>query len=239
MDEFQRLAIKIPNSVLVEGLSDTDSKEEVVDFLKQYGKITRSEIICETESEYDGQLIVEFSSGLSVTELHSILPYSLYSSEKKETFHISELSIVYVVHVEQSKTKSYLVELENIAKLSGIDFTEVLKTTMTQIGQSVTKLHSFSYVEDPIENPEDRAPLSELTMKEDLAFQNTIAPDPTFSRPGSKPQTTTRPKQSLNKEDIQPPEIQRYVVEHIMKTEESGLHLQRGFSGRLLRQHVN
>lgn len=226
MDEFQRLAIKIPNSVLVEGISDSDGREEVVDFLNQYGKIFKCEIIGETDSEFEGQLVIEFSSGAAVTELRSILPYSLHSSEKKETFLISELSIVYAEYVAHSKTKSYLTELQHIAKLSGIDFAEVLKTTMTQIGQSVTKLHSGLNVEDTTKNPEDMDLITE--PKIDPAF---------FSRPGSESRPTTRLKQPLNKEDIQPPEIQRYVVEHIMKTEESVLHLQRlrVFSGRLPR----
>lgn len=73
MDEFQRLAVKIPNSVLVESISDTDSK--IV-------KLLDAKLFMR-ESEFDGQVVVEFSSGVALTELCSILLYSLYSSEKK------------------------------------------------------------------------------------------------------------------------------------------------------------
>ncbi|XP_037831364.1 uncharacterized protein LOC119616983 isoform X3 [Kryptolebias marmoratus] len=235
MDEFQKLDVKIPNSVLVEGISDEDSKEEVFDFLKQYGKITKTEIISEADSEFEGQLVVEFSSGTAVAELRSILPYSFKSSEKSDTFFISELAVVYAEHVSQSKTHSYLFELQKLAKLSGMDFAEVLKSTMTQIGQSVAELHSAAKMEDPDEKSEVMAASADPTMKEEPTLST--APDPTVSRQRLEQQPTSRQRPSLHDDDIQPPEVQRYVVEHIMKTEESAYHLQRlrVFSGRLPR----
>ncbi|XP_023191351.1 peroxisomal trans-2-enoyl-CoA reductase isoform X3 [Xiphophorus maculatus] len=235
MDEFQKLDVKIPNSVLVEGISDEDGKEEVFDFLKQYGKITKTEIISEADSEFEGQFVVEFSSGTAVAELRSILPYSFKSSEKSDTFFISELAVVYAEHVSQSKTHSYLFELQKLAKLSGMDFAEVLKSTMTQIGQSVAELHSAAKMEDPDEKSEVMAAAADPTMKEEPTLST--ATDPTVSRQRLEQQPTSRQRPSLHDDDIQPPEVQRYVVEHIMKTEESAYHLQRlrVFSGRLPR----
>ncbi|CAG5993060.1 unnamed protein product [Menidia menidia] len=154
MDEFQNLDVKIPNCVLVEGISDEDDKEEVFDFLKQYGKITKTEIISEVDSEFEGQFVVEFSSGTAVAELRSILPYSFKSAEKSDTFFIYELAVVYAEHLARNKTHSYLLDLQKLAKHSGMDLAEVLKSTMTQIGQSVDELHSAAKMEDPDEKSE-------------------------------------------------------------------------------------
>uniref|UniRef100_A0A3B3Y240 CCHC-type domain-containing protein n=1 Tax=Poecilia mexicana TaxID=48701 RepID=A0A3B3Y240_9TELE len=207
MDEFQKLDIKIPNSVLVEGISDEDGKEEVFDFLKQYGKI-KTEVISEADSEFEGQLVVEFSSGTAVAELRSILPYSFKSSEKSDTFFISELAVVYADYVSQSKTHSYLLELQKLAKLSGMDFAEVLKATMTQIGQSVAELHSAAKMEDPDEKSEVMAASADPTMKKEPTLST--ATDSTVPRLRSEQQPTSQQRPSLHDDDIQPPEVQLF-----------------------------
>lgn len=235
MDVFQKLAIEIPNSVLVDGISDEGDKEEVFAFLKQYGKITRGETISEAGSGLEGQLVVEFSSGAAVAELRSILPYTLQSAENSGTFVISELAVVHTECVAQSTTHSYLSELQQLAKLSGMDFAEVLKSTMTQIGQSVAELHSAAMMEDPDEKPAAMAASSEPTMVKEPTLPADTGP--AFSRLKSEQQPTLRWRPSLHDEDIQPPEVKRYLVEHIMKAEESAYHHQRlrVFSGRLPR----
>lgn len=41
MDICEKLGIKIPNAVLVEDATKTETDEEVIDFLKQYGRLLR------------------------------------------------------------------------------------------------------------------------------------------------------------------------------------------------------
>uniref|UniRef100_A0A3P9NDE7 Paraneoplastic antigen Ma-like C-terminal domain-containing protein n=1 Tax=Poecilia reticulata TaxID=8081 RepID=A0A3P9NDE7_POERE len=116
-----------------------------------------------------------------------------------------------------------------------MDFAEVLKSTMTRFGQSVAELHSAAKMEDLDEKSEVMAASADPTMKKERTLST--ATDPTVPRPRSKQQPTSRRTPSLHDDDLQPPEVQRYVVEHIMKTEESAYHLQRlrVFSGRLPR----
>ncbi|KAM9741694.1 uncharacterized protein ACNS7B_012695 isoform 3-T11 [Menidia menidia] len=118
-----------------------------------------------------------------------------------------------------------------LAKHSGMDLAEVLKSTMTQIGQSVDELHSAAKMEDPDEKSEVTA----ATMTKEPT--SSTATDPIVPRLRSEQQPTSRQKPSLHDSDIQPLEVQRYVVEHIMKAEESAYHVQRlrVFSGRLPR----
>ncbi|XP_043984521.1 uncharacterized protein LOC122838162 [Gambusia affinis] len=106
---------------------------------------------------------------------------------------------------------------------------------MTQIGQSVAELHSAAKMEDPDEKSEVTAASADPTMKKEPT--SSTATDPKVPRLRNEQQPTSRQKPSLHDSDIQPLEVQRYVVEHIMKAEESAYHLQRlrVFSGRLPR----
>lgn len=72
--------------------------------------------------------------------LKSILPHFRHAGDPKVAYEISNLSTVCAVQVGNATTKSYLVELQNLAKLMGSDFAEVLKSAMSKIGNSVAKL---------------------------------------------------------------------------------------------------
>lgn len=50
--------LKVPDCVLVSGLSDTAVDEEVAEFLQKYGKISRTERLTDGQSEYYGQIII-------------------------------------------------------------------------------------------------------------------------------------------------------------------------------------
>lgn len=58
---FEKLGIKIPNGVLIDGLTD-DNFSEVVDFLEQYGEIHRKLIVDCAESEFYEMFVVEYVS---------------------------------------------------------------------------------------------------------------------------------------------------------------------------------
>lgn len=68
MDVFLKRGIKLPNAVLLEGMTGPGSNE-VIAFLSQYGLVDKIEEISETESEYDGVLVVEFTSGAALEAL--------------------------------------------------------------------------------------------------------------------------------------------------------------------------
>lgn len=105
--------------------------------MKQYWSISKKVAIEEPGSPFDQTLIVEYSSGAAVRYLQSILPHFRHASDPKVAYEISNLSTVCAMQVGNATTKSYLVELQNLAKLMGSDFAEVLKSAMSQI---VTKL---------------------------------------------------------------------------------------------------
>uniref|UniRef100_A0A8C7WTM1 Paraneoplastic antigen Ma-like C-terminal domain-containing protein n=1 Tax=Oryzias sinensis TaxID=183150 RepID=A0A8C7WTM1_9TELE len=240
MDVFMNLGIKIPNSVRVEGISVTEEAgvDEVIDFLKQYGRITRTEMMPESCAEFDGSLIIEFNSGETIAALRHMLPYTFNPSDKTKTYFISELSTVYAEYIAKSKTQSYLTELQNVAKLSGMDFAEVLKATMAQIGQSVAEIHPAAEKNLPadpnvvISSKPSARPPAIIPPQEPSPFLAEIKPHP------ASWQHTTEPgeRASTTMPDFNPPEVQRYVVEHIVKSEASVFPQKlKVFSGRLQR----
>lgn len=245
MDVFLKQGIKIPNAVLVEGISVIENKEEVLDFLNLYGSICKAEEISAPNSEFDETFVVEFSSSATITALEQLLPYTLVSSDQITTFCISDLSTVCTAYEAKHKTKSYMSELKDLAKLTGKDYGEVLKAMMTQIGLSIAALQPALQVE---ESPPDvkTTIVSSEPSATSVPSPFTTAPvsDISAGHPGSRPhaisfQTTQQPSKqpSISNLDIHPPEVQRYVVEHILKSNEGATHHQRlgVFSGRLPR----
>ena len=213
MEVFEN--IKIPNAVLVNGVIETDDDhdyEEVVDFLKQYGAINRTEIIKDTESQYHNYLVVEFDSGSAMLSLEKLLPHSHVT--KGNTFIVQNLSNLYTKGVGGTKTKSYLDELRTLAQESGKDYNEILKEMMNQIGESIA-------IPNSPEEPEEKA---ELKTSPQTPF------NPTFVG-------GARPSPSIAPDDFNPPEIQRYVVEHIVKSEDNAHKVSsqrlRVFSGKV------
>ncbi|XP_035990161.1 uncharacterized protein LOC118561989 [Fundulus heteroclitus] len=246
MDVFLKYGIKIPNSVLVEGISVSPSNDEVFEFLNQYGKINRSEIISEPDSEFDETLVVEFCSGTALEALRPVLPHTLLSKDQT-SFCILDLPTVCTAHVAKNKTMTYLSELQEVAKLTGMDYSEVLKAMMTQIGLSIAAIKPAAQVkEQPTDAevptippvPVVRSPSFGPPPITSGSVPQMPVPSPANdSGQPSGPTSQSAPRQSTNSIDLHPPEVQHYVVEHIVKSEDSSIHHQRlrMFSGRVPR----
>ena len=97
MEVVETENVKVLNSVIVSGLTDTDEDQDVTDFLKQHGRIARILRVDEPESPYHKNAIVEYETGDALKAL------------------------------EPSTTESYFTELRRIAKLSGRTFEDVLR----------------------------------------------------------------------------------------------------------------
>ncbi|KAG7521183.1 hypothetical protein JOB18_044225 [Solea senegalensis] len=74
MDIFEKCCIKIPNAVFIKEATKTETDDEVVDFLQQYGSISKFERIHdEPDSVFHHSIVVEYNSAL--VALRPILPY--------------------------------------------------------------------------------------------------------------------------------------------------------------------
>lgn len=249
MDILEKHGIKIPNAVLVK-YSNTETDDEVVAFLNQYGKTSKVIVITETDSDFKDAMVVEFESGRALVELKNILPYHYVCNTLTDTYDICELSTACSKLEGKVKTEKYLSDLQNLAKLTGQDYAEVLKGVMSLLGQSITEqsLAQTKALPDVKEvmlsgssatmpaHVNNTATLSQSAARQDLKDEQSQAtPDPSTQHiSGPSPSARLFP-------DPNPPEIQRYVVEHRW-SDDSGAHSSsqrlRSFSGRAPRpQH--
>ena len=197
MEIFEKIGIKIPNSVLVHGVQPTEDYVEVQDVLKNHGAISRCELIKAPESEFDGYMVAEYESGTAFQSLEPLLPHKYLTEDKSNTFIVEGLSNLYSERMGSTTTDAYLAELKKLARVSGKDYNEVLKDMMSQIGESI-----------------------DLPSPEQIKTSPQTSPLKPVSAPPIAP------------DDLNPPQLQRYVVEHIVKSEDNPAHL---FSSQRLR----
>lgn len=252
MDIFEKLGIKIPNAVLIKEATKTETDDElddeVIEFLQHYGSVLKYERIDEPDSIFHNLIVVEFKSGAALAALRPSLPYIFECKSAEVTYNIKELSTVCVREVGKSQTENYLSELQRVAKVTGQDFAVVLNGVMSLLGQSVIQLSpTATDVEIPLaDNGELLPAVSRQTPPRLPAAIGGHSIGPAASDQGTDPQPTIQPDPTaqhasrpplpaMSHASLNPPEVQRYVVEHIVKNDDSAMHhIQRlrAFSGR-------
>lgn len=157
MEIVENENIKVPNSVIVSGLSYTPVDEEIFDYLKQWGSISRIFKIENPESEYHKQAIIEFKSGATLQSLETILPLDRPSSEDTNVIHhVKTLASVHSSKLGTEVTHTFLSELRNIARLSGVSFEDMLRGELTRITETIgaqVPVEEVETVHEPIPTP--------------------------------------------------------------------------------------
>lgn len=244
MEIIETENVKVPNSLIITGVSQTKIDEELFDYLKQYGHISR--IIKVTE---DGdQVIVEFESGAAVETLEDCLPFDRVSDADSDiVHHVDALGSVYSSEKGTGITHSFLSELKGMAKLSGKSFERVLQDELARITDLVgkpkpapdietavlTDLPSEPTVEIPSETESLKDP---VVVESDLADHSPEVKTTRITTPDTRLDhslTTVKPPP----DHLNPPEMQRLIVEHVVKSTDLASHSHsvklRTFSGRL------
>ena len=237
---IQTSGVKIPNSILVNaGFTNTESDEELSDFLNEHGSIERTIKIDDPKSEFHKHAIVEYSSGSALLSLPP-LPHSFQSKTQAElTFQIRCLSDVYTPKVSKTATQTYLSELKQIARLAGKDFAAVLREELSVIGEAVHLDDTETHIED-IHSPdtqETHIPESteQISSPPSTATEQHVHPDQNWSSPPAP--SKEKMQAALNLSLVNPPEVQKVIVEHIVRNEDSSMQMHtplrlRPFSGR-------
>lgn len=250
MDIFEKRGIKIPNAVLIKEATTTETDDEVIDFLQQYGSILKSECIDEPDSAFHNSIVAEYNSGAALAALRPILPYTYKCNDAETTYKILDLSTVCAHEVGKLQTQNYLSELQKVAKLTGQDFVVVLNGVMSLLGQSVTQLNPTASDDESPSEDDEKPPPPAATVGLQVS---PLLPAATFGPPvglagsdqNTKPQPRVQPAPTaqhasrtalpaMSHANLDPPEV-RYVVEHIVKNDDSSLHFTqrlRAFSGR-------
>ena len=245
MEVVKSQNVKVLNTVLVSGLTHIET-DNVFDFLKQLGPVAR--LIDVPSVGREVTVIVEFQHEATVKELEKLyLPLDRPCIAHPEVVHrVQSLSSVYSSEVSSSVTETYLSELRDLAKRSSRSFEDILRVELGRIGESVGREVPVTVAEIPVEQepfpltdePQTTppfSPASEHVLPVSVTPQLSETGPETFQNQGKTIQTSQIPSNLLST-----PEVQRVIVEHIVKSSEVASHSNsayrlKSFSGRVLR----
>lgn len=135
MEIFEKRRIKIPNEVFIQDVTKSETNDEVLEFLKQYGSILKFELD-EPDSVFHHSIVVEYNSVAALLTLRPLLPYTYVCNDVCATYEILDLSSVCADEVCKLQTENYISELKKVAKSIGQDVTVFLNVVMSLLGQS-------------------------------------------------------------------------------------------------------
>ncbi|XP_038135185.1 uncharacterized protein LOC119779585 [Cyprinodon tularosa] len=256
MDFVAQTGINIAQAVLISGVTNTSSDNEILDILRTHGSLKTVLSVSDPKSTFYKNLIVEFEEASSFSAISSLLPYR-YKSESaaNRVYCVTALKDEYAATAgSSSHIPDYIHSFKEMAEKSGTSFEHILKTVMDQIHQHLKTQGAIETGNGEDAEPEETKMTGLTTAPAALEVQAPlVAPQPSQPSPlsTSTEQLGARPRQShqvdpihtgstqrfsLNPNDLNPPEIQRVVVEHVVRntdlTAPVSLRL-RSFSGRV------
>lgn len=243
MDVVLKENLKIPYCVLISGLTGTSDDDDILEFLQKYGSILRTVQITDDQSLFCGQTVVEFEHGSAITALEALpLPHHMPCQGNAEiVYQIRSLARVYSETCGSTTTKSYLSELKQLAKLSGKEFVDILRDELGRISDSVADQPVLDL--DPLQDVDKTISPNKLATVPSGEFQ--MDSHGLIDNTGSTHKSTETPVSTpvmLSTSQLTTPEVQRVVVEHVVRSSElaSQLHAPlklKPFSGRVPHQH--
>lgn len=217
MDIIETEGIQIPNSVIVSGLTETESDDELFNTLKKYGSVVKTVRIDDKESEFYRNVIIEYDSDRALQSLGPQLPYiHQLSSEPGIKCHVRALASVFTQQLGSSITKSYLERLKEIAELSGNNFESILSEMLSQMSADLTPgpAEPGSASGNTCEKPYWASPDGNSDPIPDPLSQSDDMPSQPI--PINLIEPTLEPSSKI----LNPPEVQRLVVEHVVRSGE-------------------
>lgn len=261
MDIFKKTGINIANSVIVSGVTNTEADDEIIDHLRSYGEIKQSFTVTERESPLYKNLTVEFVNAAALAQLEPKLPYTFSAQSADFVIKLLRSEYAAAATVEATPSPDYLQELKRISRQSGQSFNNVLKGMFDQIsshlGIAATGGREEDYDDSDDEDEDDvddtevkeekdtvevLGTATETDQRQSFTFPLTYGSRSSVAqqrpRPRPTPARNVGPRIPLSGNELNPPEVQRVVVEHIVRRDDvnfqpmSSFRL-RTFSGKL------
>uniref|UniRef100_A0A3P9I1Z9 CCHC-type domain-containing protein n=1 Tax=Oryzias latipes TaxID=8090 RepID=A0A3P9I1Z9_ORYLA len=241
--------VKVPNSLLVSGLTGAVTDNEVIEFLQMYGPISRVVKLSSSDPDFKNTAIVEFQSGHAVEALQERLPCQRPTSDPDVSHGIQLLSTLYSTKLTSDLTLSYLADLKGVAKTSGTEYERILLEELAKIQKSANGKSLGSLVQPTESQTLSPDSGNDVAIVDSNLAQTSQTADPIGANLRNvqsviadldfkASSSTEKPTYALTSEQISPPEVQRLVVEHVVKGSEipqspHGSSKLRPFSGRV------
>ena len=234
--------IKVQNAVLVSGLTHSEIDNEVFDFLKQFGSVAR--LVDVPSAGKEVKVIVEFQHEATVKELEKqCLPlHRACTANPQVVHHVQSLGSVYSSEVSASATVAYLTERKDLAQRSSKSFEDILREELARIGESVGRETQVNDTETPAEpaptpltdEPRVMPPISDEDASSVIITPQTAEAVIEITSHEDGKMHSPQPPAELHST----PEVQRVIVEHIVRSHEMASHSNlsyklKPFSGRV------
>ncbi|KAK0131570.1 Paraneoplastic antigen Ma1 [Merluccius polli] len=210
MDTEQEYGVNLKMAVYVEGITSTDTDEQITKFCSAFGPVNKVLRVRQTGQETGVKALVEFESEESVIDLAPNLPQYLPS--------VRDPNIMWRVD------RAY----------------KVAPTPEKSLSQVRAKLLDSSNSSNSDSEPDSDDSRTPLVPKAHTKFHSTHHASPTFTTKTRKLTTqSAQINQGAPDNDIfNPPDVQRIIVEHVIKNDNSnalnqGSKRLRPFSGKL------
>ncbi|CAL9692886.1 unnamed protein product [Knipowitschia caucasica] len=239
MDYFEKIGMNVAHTVAVSGVTNTQVEEDIVDTLKGYGDIKRYVTVADRQSPFYKNLAVEFVDSVSVDKLKPLLPYTTRAATIEVTVRqISDAGAAATTEnpEPQSQSVDYLQVLRRLSRESGRPFELVLKGAMDQISSHLGAAGGENEDEEEEEEDDDEED-DDDDEEEGVGTGDGESAGLLYTVRGRR-NPTMNPRISLSGHDLNPPDVQRVVVEHIVRRDDvnpqslSPLRL-RTFSGKV------
>lgn len=240
MDLVALSDVNVLQSVMISGVFNTKADDEILDYLRTYGNLNRHFYVNDPASILFKNLIAEYVDATAFMALEPFLPYTYCSKTVADRrFRVTALACEYVATEDSSSlSPNYLKELKHIADRSGHRFEDVLKTVMREIGQHLHEAGAGDDGKSEDEYDEENGVKEEERGLGQPKLSSPPARQVSTDQQGARPrqsQTGPAPRVSFTVHDLNPPQIQRVVVEHVVRNPDisatTSLRL-RAFSGR-------
>ncbi|XP_070398839.1 zinc finger CCHC domain-containing protein 12-like [Nothobranchius furzeri] len=229
MEVVKTEKVKVSNAVLISGLTDTDLDNEVFGFMEGFGPVNRRIKLPNCD-----QIIVEFQHEATVKELKKqCLPYDKPCTRNPDVFfHIQDLASAYSLETSTSATDAYLSELRDIAARSNQSFKDLLMEELAKIGESIGR---DTHASEPVTEPEP------MLHSDQVTYSLPLTPEVNYmnnSKDNCPPTETGKQNPCIPPNLLNTPEVQRVIVEHIVKSSEvipppTSQYRLKPFSGRV------
>lgn len=252
MDFVAQAGVDISRAVLVSGVTNTSADNEIIDYLNTYGTLKTTLLVSDSKSTFYKNLIVEFKESSAFNDLEGFLPYTYTSpTTASRVYRITSLASEYAATAGSGTSPDYLRTFKEIAESRGTRFEDVLKVVMDQIREHLDGSRATEDTEDGNETKgkEEEDTKTDVSIAaKTMTVQDMSLPPPRSPRPPPGLSHTGQqeprrrhplnpePRVTLTHQDLSPPEIQRVVVEHVVRNTGLGAsssHQLRSFSGRV------
>ena len=227
--EFAKLGVNLAKSVLVK--SDTNTSETDRKLLEtlaaNFGPIEKTERVDDPMSKHKN-LVVEFQDDSALITLEPQLPMVQNMDDEGVVYNITSLANEYAATVGGTHTEKYLKHISDVAISTGKSFESILKDML---------LYMSKELKEPSEGEENKMAAASVPKVEQEEPQETGTGNTGNGNTGNGTTRRVTRTVSLSADDLNPPEVKTFVVEHILRKEDFSSHSMsplklRAFSGK-------